>query len=265
MKCIICQNSQNFCKYLEKEGITYVKCLKCDLILRKSKIGINEIENTYDNKKYFFGYLGNYKEFIKIFNQMLTLIEKYKNPGKILDIGCGIGLLLYVAKKRGWEASGIEISKFASNFAKNKLKLNVINSDNLDIYEDNFFDVIVVNHVLEHIENPLLILKQIKEKLNINGILFIGVPNINGLYPKMQKENWSSLQPSTHIYQFIPKTLKLLLGKVGFKHIKLYTINRHFKYQFKILNLILNRFLTPVLEKLKLGEAMISIFIKKDD
>ena len=240
----------------------YIKCLKCGLILRKTKIEINEIENTYDNKKYFSGYIENYKEFIKIFNQMLNLIEKYKNPGKILDIGCGLGLFLYLAKKRGWEASGIEISKFASNFAKNKLKLNVINSDNLNIFQDNLFDVIVVNHVLEHIENPLLILKQIKKKLNINGILLIGVPNINGLYPRFQKENWPSLQPSTHIYQFTPKTLKLLLQKIGFEPIKIITINRKFKYKFRFLNFLLNRGVNLIFEKLKLGEAMVLIFKK---
>ena len=262
MKCIICQNNQNFSKYLEKEGIRYVKCLKCGLILKKTKIDINEIENTYDNKKYFSGYLGNYKVYIKIFNQMLNLIEKYKNPGKILDIGCGLGLFLYIAKKRGWEPSGIEISKFASNFAKNKLKLNVINSDNLNTFQDNFFDVIMVNHVLEHIENPLVILKQIKKKLNINGILFIGVPNINGLYPRFQKENWPSLQPSTHIYQFTPKTLKLLLQKIGFEPIKIITINREYKYKFRFLNFLLNRGVNLIIEKLKLGEAMV-LFFKK--
>lgn len=262
MKCVICQNNQNFSKYLEKEGLTYVKCLKCGLILKKTKIEKNEIENTYDTKKYFTGYLRNYKEFIKIFNQMLNLIEKYKDPGKILDIGCGLGLLLYLANKRGWESNGIEISTFASNFAKNKLKLNVINSDNLNSFQDNFFDVIVVNHVLEHIENPLVLLKQIKKKLNINGILFIGVPNINGLYPRFQKENWPSLQPSTHIYQFTPKTLKALLKIIRFKPIKLITINRKFKFKYRFLNFLLNRGVNPILEKLKLGEAIVLIFKK---
>ena len=236
----------------------YSKCLQCGLIFRKTKIETNEIQKIYNDKEYFSGYLENYKEFIKIFEQMLNLIEKYQNPRKILDIGCGVGLLLYLAKKRGWEASGIEI--FASNFAKNKLKLNVINSNNLDILKDKYFDVIVVNHVLEHIENPLVILKQIKEKLNTNGFLFIGVPNIEGLFPRIQKENWPSLQPLAHIYQFTPKTLKLLLQKIGFKPIRIITQNQRFKYKPKILNLILNNYIKLFLEKLNLGEAMIIIF-----
>ena len=260
MKCIICHNDQNLSNYLEKEGIMYSKCLQCGLIFRKTKIETNEMQKTYNDKNYFSGYLENYKEFIKIFNQMLNLIEKYKAPGKILDIGCGLGLFLYLAKKRGWEANGIEVSKFASNFANNKLKLNVINSDNLDTFQDNFFDVIVVNHVLEHIENPLVILKQIKKKLNINGFLFIGVPNIEGLFPRFQKENWPSLQPLAHIYQFTPKTLKLLLQKIGFEPIRIITFNRRFKNKPKILNLILNKYIKLFLEKLNLGEAMIIVF-----
>ena len=263
MNCIICHNNRNFSKYLEKDGIVYIRCLDCGLIFKRKLIETDEIRKTYDDKKYFSGYLGNYKEFIKIFNQMLNLIEKHKNSGKILDIGCGLGLFLYLAKKRDWEASGIEISKFASNFAKTKLKLNVINSDNLDCFQDNFFDVIVVNHVLEHIENPLVILKQIKKKLNINGILFIGVPNIKGLFPRFQKENWPSLQPFAHIYQFTPKTLKLLLQKIGFEPIKIITINRKFKYKFRVLNFLLNKAVNLVIEKIKLGEAMVLIFKKK--
>ena len=260
MKCTICHNRRNFSNYLEKEGITYVKCLKCGLVLRKTKIETNELQETYDDKNYFTGYLENYKEFIETFNRMLNLIEKYKNPGKILDIGCGLGFFLFVAKKRDWEDHGIEISKYASNFAKNKLKLNVINTDNLDMFQDKYFDVIVLNHVLEHIENPSVILKQLKAKLKINGILFIGVPNISGLYPKYQKENWPSLQPLAHIYQFTPKTLKLLVQKIGFKPIKIITINRTHIYNSKILNIISNKFFRFILEKLKLGEAMIVIF-----
>ncbi len=263
MKCIICGNNQNFSKYLEKEVIIYSKCLKCGLIFRKKKIEIDEIEKVYDNKKYFLGYLRNYQEFIKIFNQMLKLIEKYKNPGKILDVGCGIGLFLYLAKQKGWNENGIEISKFSSDFAKNKLKLNVIKSDNLSTFQNNFFDVVVVNHVLEHVENPLLLLTQIKEKLNKNGILFIGVPNINGLYPRFQKENWPSLQSSTHIYQFTPKTLKLLLRKISFKPIKLITISRKFNYKFKFINFLLEKGVNLIIEKLKLGEALVLILKKK--
>ena len=214
--------------------MAYIKCSNCSLIFKKIKIETNQKYIPYNDKNYFSGYVRNYKEFIEIFNKMLNLIKKYKNPGKILDIGCGIGLFLYLAKKRNWVTYGVEISEFASNFAKNKLKLNVLNSDNLGSFPNNFFDVITINHVLEHIENPLIILRQIHEKLNINGILLIGVPNINGLYSRLQKENWPSLQPSTHLYQFTPKTLKMLLNERGFKLKKFITINRKFKYKYRV-------------------------------
>ena len=103
-------------------------------------------------------------------------------------------------------------------------------------------------------------MKSIRKKLCLNGILVISVPNIGGLIPRIQKENWPSLKPSQHLYQFTPQTIKLLLKKVGFKPIKIITENRIFKYRYKILNLILNKFINPLLEKLTLGEAMTIIF-----
>ncbi len=264
MKCILCENETNFSQYLEKDGELYLQCNICRLIFLKKNNKGKKLGKIYDKREYFSSYVKNPMVYIGILNQIFGIIEKYKKPGKILDIGCGIGLLLYIAKKRNWDGVGIEISKFALNYAKRKFSLNVINSDNLDNFQDNYFDVIVINHVLEHIENPLIILKQVRKKLNINGILFIGVPNINGFFPKFQKEKWPSLQPPFHIYQFTPRTLKMLLKKVGFKPIKFYTENRYFNYKFRILNSILNHIINPILEKLNLGEAMAFILIKND-
>jgi len=262
LKCLLCGEKGNFFFFLEKDGIEYIRCVNCGLICVRKKFDIRDLQKLYEGKNYFNGYLKNYKFLIKLFNKILKFIEKFKRTGKILDIGCGVGLLLYVAKKRNWIEFGLEPSKFASNFGKNKLKLNIINSDKLDIFSDNFFDVIILNHVIEHIENPILILNQIYKKLEKNGILVIGVPNINGLFPRLQKENWSSLRPHSHFYQFTPKTLKFLLKKTGFKSIKYITENRTFSFKYKILNYILNNGLNLILEKLKLGEAMLFIFKK---
>ena len=139
MKCFLCENETKFIEYLEKEGNKYIQCKNCSLIFIAENGTIN-LRKTYDDKDFFSSYIRNYKIFIGTFNKILRFIEKFKSPGKILDIGCAIGFLLYLAKKRNWDAYGIEVSKFASQFAKNKLKLKVINSDNLNSFLDNFFD-----------------------------------------------------------------------------------------------------------------------------
>lgn len=259
MQCFLCEKiDSNF--HFEKDDKIYFKCNNCNLIFLDEKGFQTNLINQYDNENYFRSYIKGYKIYIRIFDKIIKEIEKFKKRGNILDFGCGIGLLLILAKKRNWNEFGIEISRFASNFAKTKLNLNVLHTDNLDSFPDDFFDVVVVNHVLEHLKSPLIILKSIRKKLCLNGILVISVPNIGGLIPRIQKENWPSLQPSQHLYQFTPQTIKLLLKKVGFKPIKIITENRIFKYRYKILNLILNKFINPLLEKLKLGEAMTIIF-----
>ena len=258
-------NKTNSIKYhFEKDGITYLKCNNCNLIFLDEKSYPSDLIDQYDDRSYFMNYIRGYHIYIKIFEKLIRKIEKFQKPGNILDIGCGIGLLLYVAKKRNWNVFGTEISKFASNFAKNNLKLNVIQSDNLSIFPNDFFDVIIASHVLEHLKNPFIMLKSIREKLRLNGILVVSVPNIGGLLPRLEKQNWRSLQPSQHIYQFSPQTLNLLLKKGGFKSINFNTENRVFKYKFKLLNFILNNFINSLLEKLKLGEAM-TIISKKND
>lgn len=262
MKCFICEKTNNSNFHFEKDGKKYFKCNNCNLIFLDDKCFQTGLFDQYDDERYFINYIKGYKIYIRFFDKIIREIEKFKKQGNILDIGCGIGILLLLAKKRNWGEFGIEISKFASDFAKTKLKLNVLHTDNLNNFPNNFFDVVVVSHVLEHLKDPLIILKEIRNKLKVKGILVISVPNIGGLFPKLQKENWPSLKPSQHIYQFTPQTLKLLLKKMGFKSIKISTVNRIFKYKYKILNLVLNKFLNPILEKLKLGEAMTIIFKK---
>lgn len=262
MNCFLCENTNNYNFHFEKDGKKYFKCDNCKLIFLDEKCFQPDLFAQYNYEKYFINYIKGYKRYIRLFDKTIREIEKFKKQGNILDVGCGVGLLLLLAKKRNWNEFGIEISKFASNFAKNKLNLNVFHTDNLDSFTNDFFDVVVVSHVLEHLKDPLIILKNIRKKLHRNGILVISVPNIGGLLPRIQKENWPSLQPSQHIYQFTPQTIKLVLKKAGFKPIKINTENRIFKYRFKILNLILNKFINPLLTKLKLGEAMELIFIK---
>lgn len=263
MKCLICGENKKISPFLKKGDFIYFKCRNCSFIFQYIENRSSVLQDIYNKKENFSSYFNNYKIYIAHFIRILKSIERFKKTGKILDIGCGIGLFLYMAKIRKWQEYGIEISNYASDFALKKLKLNVTNTNSLGAFSDNCFDVIILNHVLEHLENPLLILSSVEKKLKEDGILFIGVPNIYGVLPKVMKNKWNLLQPHQHIYQFTPKSLKLLLKKFGFKPVNLHTENRVFGYKFKFLNKILNNFLNPIINGLKVGEAMEVVFIKE--
>ena len=90
------------------------------------------------------------EQYISDISAEMDYINKLK-PGKILDIGCGLGWLLS-AVDDAWEKHGVEISQYASEYATKYA--NIKNDDFLNVdYDSNFFDLIVMHHVIEHMGN----------------------------------------------------------------------------------------------------------------
>jgi SAM-dependent methyltransferase len=87
-------------------------------------------------------------------------------------------------------------------------------------YKKDFFDIITLNHVLEHTNNPNEVLSKIKEIINKKGILIIGVPNSKSLAYRLFGKNWYQLDIPRHIINYSDYNLKLLLNKNGFKIIR---------------------------------------------
>jgi len=143
-----------------------------------------------------------------------------KNGAKLLDIGCGSGQFLYEMKSLGLNVYGIEQGKFDEEGNK-KYSLHIINGEiEKAKYNKEQFDIITLNHVLEHTNNPNKTLIVIKKALKKEGILIIGVPNTNSWAYKIFKKNWYQLDVPRHIIDYSNKNLKLLLEKNGFKILK---------------------------------------------
>lgn len=108
------------------------------------------------------------------------LINKKKidfRQKKVLDIGFGSGNLLAEAKSRGSTCYGVEISQKAiDNLQGEGYCLGLIQNNKLP-FENNFFDIIIASHVIEHIENEAVILDEIKRAMKPNGYLIMGVPS----------------------------------------------------------------------------------------
>jgi 2-polyprenyl-3-methyl-5-hydroxy-6-metoxy-1,4-benzoquinol methylase len=149
-------------------------------------------------------------------------IGKFKENGKILDIGCGQGGFLNTMKKNGWETYGVELSKEACEFARQNYGLeNIKNEDLLSIdFPDNYFDVVTLWHVLEHLREPLYTLKKIYKILKKDGILIIESPNFQSIQSRVFKEKWFNLDLPRHLFQFSPATSIHYFNKTNFKIIK---------------------------------------------
>jgi len=151
------------------------------------------------------------------------LIKKHKTPGRILDIGCSAGFFLNVARDHHWETYGLEMSPDTATIAEVRYGLKVtVGTLQESTFPSNYFDVVTMWDVLEHVEDPKKTLTLINGILKDDGIVAISTPNIDGLFPKLSYKlanlinYWPHPEPPHHLFQFSNRTLGRLLSRTGF-------------------------------------------------
>lgn len=187
-----------------------------------------------------------------ILSRYVNWIGKYTNGKvRILDIGCGFGYFLKFCDKMGWETYGIDISSYAINVAKKntKAQLYLYNIENVgkSLFKENYFDLITMFDVIEHLTYPVIVLKEVHKILKLNGKLVITTPNLNAiqrifLKALVKEKLWYGFLDETHVHLFTPFSLRTFIEETGFRILEL-------KTPFHPLPVPLNR----ILEKTGLG------------
>jgi SAM-dependent methyltransferase len=143
-------------------------------------------------------------------------IIHFRGEGRILDVGCGPALYLALLKSIGWKVYGVEVNTYACEYAVNKLGINVFCGElEKSNFPSDFFDVIRLVHVLEHLPSPLTTFTEIKRILKPDGIIYIETPNQRSFAFKCFKEKWPGID--SHIYAFSTQTLDFLCNKLGLR------------------------------------------------
>jgi 2-polyprenyl-3-methyl-5-hydroxy-6-metoxy-1,4-benzoquinol methylase len=195
----------------------FSKQLSHDLLqrhLNSAAYILPENEQTYYQKNKVF------------FNFITSLILRYKNHPRILDVGCSYGHLMMAAAEKGIHAEGVEIN----DAIRERLKIK-----GFYVYKDLFgvskkYDVIIFIDSFFYFQSPLEVLKRCKELLNEDGILLLRLPNRNWLARLRRKLfkrcDLSVLGDTTHSYSI--KSISRSLDKTGFtvKHIHLFEKGR---------------------------------------
>lgn len=134
---------------------------------------------------------------------------------RVLDIGCGWGDFLCLARRAGWAVHGHELSQDLAQFVRRQNQIPVTVGDlEKASFPPGSFDVITMWHVLEHTRDPLNTLRHIRALLRPYGILVIEVPNLNFIVRKSYRCPFSSV---LHLFHFSPATLSALFKQAGFK------------------------------------------------
>ncbi len=175
-------------------------------------------QETYLLEERIRTYSSRYKHFKKRYQRQLRDIKIFKYGGRLLDIGCNIGLFLNEARTAGFDTTGVELNADCAEYARTHFKLNVY-SDYLHniAFEAGSFDVVTMYDVLEHIPDLHGILDEIRRILKTDGMLIVQSPNIDSLMAELSKSAWGWLSPPDHLYHFTPGALSSLLAHAGYR------------------------------------------------
>ncbi|MEL1253804.1 class I SAM-dependent methyltransferase [Flavobacterium sp. DGU38] len=167
-----------------------------------------------DNKRSLFEKAYHFVKNIALKNKLNLINSEQTQKGKLLDIGAGTGDFLLTAKNDGWNVIGVEPSDRAKNIAKQK---GISFVEEINELENNSFDVITMWHVLEHVPNLELQIRELKSLLKPTGTLIIAVPNFKSYDAKHYGEFWAAFDVPIHFWHFSKKAIKCLFEKVDMK------------------------------------------------
>ena len=145
-------------------------------------------------------------------------LERPFGGGRMLDIGCGVGMLLGKVVDMGWRATGVDASRVAVERAKRNVPAANILEGTLETCDlEAPFDWIVMNHVLEHLPFPIQTLEACFRLLAPGGILQIAVPNLQGVEATLFGRYWIGLDIPRHLLHFREPVLMRMLERCGYQ------------------------------------------------
>ena len=218
-RCPLCESEEKITEF-SKFGVKIVGCKKCNLRYA-GKIPAN-LSDVYDGKSYLSESVDTYAKNIeyrkeRFGKERVKLIKSFlkKENAKLLDVGCGIGWFLEVAKVNGFEIFGQEFGKELANWTSKRLGIKIWSQPIEELNAEIKFDVITLFDVIEHVENPLQFLKSCKRLLTDEGIIVVFTPNFDSLAIQIMKEHSNLIGPSAHLVYFNEESIKTLAEKVN--------------------------------------------------
>lgn len=228
--CPVCGNLGN--KYLVKWGFVYNKCVGCSLIFVNPRLTEQATLEMYQkgseaNEQWASSVNSSehQKKFsVSYFKEQVDVLMQYKATGHLLDVGCGNGHFLSVAKNAGYDVQGVELEENAVRIARESgLKVRSLLLSESELNQERF-DIITMFGVLEHLFEPARDVSIIHSMLNDNGV-FVGItPNAQSLVGMLLKHDARFYTPRNHPMIFSFQSIRYLFESHGFKILQLDTV-----------------------------------------
>jgi len=230
--------------------ISIVRCKYCGFCY-VDPMPIDGMDELYD-EQYFGGIPTKWWQRARrkiIPKSRFDVIEKYLNSLKprFLEVGCGPGCGLREAKRRNWQIYGQDVTDVFAKEIKDELDIEIYVGELREAnFQENFFDVVYLDSVIEHVPLPTKMLKEIRDILKPNGLIYIVTPNVDALINRFRdlvfkvtrRNRTSKLCPFTppyHLGGFTEQTFKKMCQKNGFqiRYFKIYAGKNEWRKQTK--------------------------------
>ena len=221
--CLVCGGTQTKQRFVQR-GYPVFRCTGCGLAFVAPIPSPSELADYYNR-----GYAVPLERYAAAGHRNIARIADVErwcpSRGRLLELGASYGHSLALARERGWDPVGVELSPTASAYARSHFGLTVYNCDLADApLADASFDAVIGWHVLEHVRNPKEQLQRLSALLKPGGVLGLRVPNIASFGARAAGQWWPWMCPPAHLWFFSRETLPRLIRACGFEVIEVKTL-----------------------------------------
>lgn len=196
------------------------RCADCGMVQQQPRYTRAELSRLYSSDYYVFEEIDAHR-WARAVQQYMVHLAPLESQGerRLLDVGCALGHLSALARARGWEVVGLDVSAEAASRAAVRFGLEV-RAGPLARHVDTLrrFDVVFLGDVIEHVPHPALLMRDVRRILARDGSVCIDTPNWGGFWRRWTGRRWIGLN-RFHINLFDERSLKHLLQAAGFGQI----------------------------------------------
>ena len=221
--CLLCGGACHERVFDSRLPCSVVRCKNCDLVFTNPRPAASSIAAFYP--KEYRCHQGRVDA-----EKRVDPLAAYlpRRPGRLLDFGCGGGDFLARMRRAGWEVVGLDVSTSAVERVRDHLGLQAhIGTLPCPAWPNDCFDAITMRQSLEHVHDPLGVIRDARRLLRPGGTLLVTVPNFASLASSCFGSAWYGLDLPRHLTHFTPSTLSAILGTAGFESIEWWQERHH--------------------------------------
>jgi 2-polyprenyl-3-methyl-5-hydroxy-6-metoxy-1,4-benzoquinol methylase len=222
-------------------GFRFRRCPRCHTLFLEQPPDPEAAEELYSGERYYANpeyerrdycgykdYLADRQEIEKKFGMVLSHVERYMAPGRLLDVGAGPGFLLHVARERGWRAQGLDLNPWSVNYAREEVGV-AVERGTLQEAElpQASFDAVTMLDLLEHVADPEQKIAEAARITRSGGALAVLTPDAGSLTTRLFGRRWPEAQRvPEHVVLFSVLGLSELLARNGWEPLGWHTVGK---------------------------------------